>query len=100
MTLVCRSGGCGPVVVMRTGLHLGGSPGQWTGSDPAGQAPVGASSATASAHRGFIVPDRGSSQVRESSRVRPRSYGGGTRTATRAWRAFGQRVLSGKLNRG
>ena len=34
-----RLGGCGPVAVMRTGLHLGGGPGVMTGPDPAGRPP-------------------------------------------------------------
>src|ERR1700733_11653813 len=51
----CRLGGCGPVAVMRTGLHLGGSP----GIGPAPTLPVGPrgrTSATASAHGGFSSP--------------------------------------------
>ena len=35
-------GGCGPVIVMRTGPHLGGGPDIKTGPDPAGHAPAGA----------------------------------------------------------
>jgi hypothetical protein len=45
-------GGCGPVVVMRPGLISGEAWTLKTGPDPAGHAPVGASSATASARGG------------------------------------------------
>src|SRR5215469_17537482 len=44
---------------MGTGPHLGGGPAFGTGPDPAGQAPVGASSATASAHGGISSPSGG-----------------------------------------
>jgi hypothetical protein len=57
MRLVCRLGGCGPAVVMRTGSHLGGDPAP-LGPAPTLPviAPAGASSATASARRGFLLP--------------------------------------------
>jgi hypothetical protein len=38
----CRLGGCGPVAVMRTGLHLGGSPGIGPAPTLPVKAPVGA----------------------------------------------------------
>src|SRR5215472_1204159 len=44
---------------MRTGPHLGGGPDFETGPDPAGQAPVGAPSATASARGGISSPSGG-----------------------------------------
>jgi hypothetical protein len=60
MRLVCRLGGCGPAVVMRTGPHLGGGPAP-LGPAPTLPviAPAGASSATASARRGFFLPSCG-----------------------------------------
>src|SRR5262245_60553491 len=63
-----RSGVAGPVVVMRTGPHLGGGPALEDQPRPCRSVPVGAILATASAHGGFSSP-------RSSARCRPPGRG-------------------------